>query len=193
MHGQLLQRRKVCRPNRSDWALYPNIASIHTNKKEGDELKSAYRKEKDLQICTNILAAYLVCSEGFGVNKLTAGIRIHPNCMGMLVQRFKIYGLDSPRNTMIFMLPISISKNKPCGKTGFAACTWHLQAHISTRQAVAPTNSSGHPANRIIQKFYTLVPPEQICHLQLFFCSAMPSCAAEDTTKSVQPCWATLF
>ena len=165
VHGQLLQRRKACRSNRSDWALYPNIASIHTNKKEGDELKSAYRKENDLQICTNILAVYLVCSEGFGVNKLAASIRMHPNCIGTLVQRFKTDGLDSSRNTVIFMLPISISKNKPCGKTGFAACTCTCRRASQQDRQAAPTNSSRHPANRIIQKFYTLVPPEQICHL----------------------------
>lgn len=80
---------------------YHNIASTHMNKKERDELKSAYRKEKDLRICTNILVVYLVCSEGFGVNKLAASIRMRPNCIGMLVRRFKTDGLDSFRNTDI--------------------------------------------------------------------------------------------
>ena len=78
---------------------YHNIASTHMNKKERDELKSAYRKEKDLRICTNILVVYLVCSEGFGVNKLAASIRMRPNCIGMLVRRFMTDGLDSFRNT----------------------------------------------------------------------------------------------
>ena len=68
------------------------------DKQERDDLKKAYKKEKDLRVRARILAVNMVCSEGFKINEAAACLMQCPDWVGMWIQRFNTDGLDGLRD-----------------------------------------------------------------------------------------------
>ena len=68
------------------------------DKQERDDLKKAYKKEKDLRVRARILAVNMACSEGFKINEAAACLMQCPDWVGMRIQRFNTDGLDGLRD-----------------------------------------------------------------------------------------------
>ena len=64
-------------------------------KQESDELKRAYKKEKDLRVRARILAVNMVCNEGFKIKETAACLMQYPDWIEMWVQRFKTDALTA--------------------------------------------------------------------------------------------------
>ena len=68
------------------------------DKQERDDLKKAYKKEKDPRVRARILAVNMVCSEGFKINEAAACLMQCPDRVGMWIQHFNTDGLDGLRD-----------------------------------------------------------------------------------------------
>ena len=67
-------------------------------KQERDDLKKAYKKEKDLKVRTRILAVNMVCNENLKINEAVACLMQCPDWIGIWIQRFNTDGLDGLRD-----------------------------------------------------------------------------------------------
>ena len=68
------------------------------DKQKRDDLKKAYKKEKDLRVRARILAVNMVCNEGLKINEAAAYLMQCPDWIGMWIQRFNTDGLDGLRD-----------------------------------------------------------------------------------------------
>ena len=70
------------------------------DKQKRDDLKKAYKKEKDLRVRARILAVNMVCNEGFKINEAAAYLMQCTDWVGMWIQRFNTDGLDGLRDLL---------------------------------------------------------------------------------------------
>ena len=68
------------------------------DEQERDDLKKAYKKEKDLRVRARILAVNMVYNEGFKINEAAACLMQCPDWVGIWIQRFNTDGLDGLRD-----------------------------------------------------------------------------------------------
>ena len=68
------------------------------DKQERDDLKKAYKKEKDHRVRARILAVNMVCNEGLKINEATAYLMQCPDWIGIWIQHFNTDGLDGLRD-----------------------------------------------------------------------------------------------
>ena len=68
------------------------------DEQERDDLKKAYKKEKDLRVRARILAVNVVYNEGFKINETAACLMQCPDWVGIWIQRFNTDGLDGLRD-----------------------------------------------------------------------------------------------
>ena len=64
------------------------------DEQERDDLKRAYKKEKDHRVRARILAVNMVYDEGLKINEAATYLMQCPDWIGMRIQRFNTDGLD---------------------------------------------------------------------------------------------------
>ena len=68
------------------------------DKQERNDLKKAYKKEKDHRVGARILAINMVYNEGFKINEATACLMQCPDWIGIWIRHFKTDGFDGLRD-----------------------------------------------------------------------------------------------
>ena len=68
------------------------------DKQERDDLKKAYKKEKDHRVRARILAVNIVCNEGLKINEVATYLMQCPDWIGIWIQHFNTDGLDGLRD-----------------------------------------------------------------------------------------------
>ena len=106
------------------------------DKQERDDLKKAYKKEKDHRVRARIPAVNMACNEGLKINEAATYLMQCSDWIGIWIQRFNTDGLrDLPRSGRLPKIPLQETNKimKHASQTPTTPATLHQQIFQKTK------------------------------------------------------------